>query len=180
MSIEINIMKGFIKFSISVLCALAITACEAKEPEMVGGLAGVVFNYSQDWIGSVHINGHTVGRAIDDAKVGQTKGGGGSICCSLALSPTDGTVEALVKTSEGDYTTKATIEHPWPSDPDTVKVHILPGRKIVIEVGYAGIGGRKDLLEAQIKALGLKQEMPFSDLMRSGPHEYTEYYQSKK
>lgn len=182
MSIKIDNMKRFIKFSISAVCALAITACEAKEPEMVSGLAVSVLNYSQESIVLEKINGQRVIGGVDKAKIGDTEGGGVS-CCPLALSPTDKTAEVSVMAEKGNYTTKATIEHPWPSEPSTVYIHVLPGRKVVIEVGLGGMGGsvgRRDLLEAQIKALGLKPEVPFSDLMRDGPQEYTEYYQPKK
>lgn len=160
-------MKGFIKFSISALCALAITACEAKEPEMVGGLTGVVFNYSQDSIVFVKINGHTVGRGLDAAKLGDYKGGGGFMCC-FALSPQAKTVEVLVETakSEGDYTTKATIEQPWAELGSYAGIHILPGRKIVIEITPTGSEERFDLLDAQVKALGLKKEIDYNEKIR--------------
>lgn len=158
-------MKGFIKFSISVLCAFAITACEAKEPEMVGGLTGVVFNYSQDWIGSVHINGDTVGRIIDYAKVGDYKGGGGFRCC-FELSSKAKTVEVLVKTTTGDYKSQAIVEQPWSEHDGYAGIHILPGRKIVIEITPGHPEERFDLLNAQVKALGLKKEIDYNEKIR--------------
>ena len=171
MIIKIDAMKRFIKFAVGALCSLAITACEAKEPEMVSGLAVHVFNYSQDSIVFVKINGQRLIVGADKAKIGDIEGGGGS-CCPLALSPTDKTAEVIVETAKaaGDYKATATIEHPWPSDPSTAFIHILPGRKVVIEVGLGGMGGsvgRRDLLEAQIKALGLKPEVPFSRLLKN-------------
>lgn len=180
LSIGSGTLRKFMLLCIVLMSAFALTACNAKESAMVGGLTGVVFNYSQDSIAFVKINGHEVGGGLHKAKVGEVKGGGGGICCALELSPHDKTVDVQVAGSGGKYTVKAIIEHPWPPDPNTATVHILPGRKIVIEVGFAEIGGRKDLIESQIKALGLKQEAPYNDLMRTGAHKFTEFYQQKK
>lgn len=168
-------------FCVIFISVLTQTACQAKETELVKGLAVQVFNYSQESIAFMSINGQRVGGSSKKAKVGDIEGGG-SNCCPLVLLYTDSTVDVLVEASGGNYTTKATVEHPWPSSPNTATIHILPGRKIVIEVGFLEIAGRRDLIEAQIKALGLKLDVPLSDLalMRTEPHEYTEYFQSKK
>lgn len=170
-------MKGFIKFSISVLCALAITACEAKEPEMVGGLSGMVYNYSQDWIATVKINGKGVGSHSDEAKIGGVEGGG--IVCCTEISPTQERVNVTVKTDKGEYTTLGVVELPFPDLMHYLIVHVLPGRKIVIEVTPGDTFPRKDLLDAQIKALRLKKEHEYTGPMRTERPEYTGYYQSK-
>jgi hypothetical protein len=100
--------------------------------------------------------------------------GGGSSCCSGEISSIKPTATVTVVTNHGTYTTQAVVELPFPPPElrSTLIVHILPGRKVVLEVTPGGEFGRQDLLEPQIKALGLKLEVPFSDLLRTGPNTY--------
>jgi hypothetical protein len=175
--------------SIMLLCmvlmnAFVLTSCNAKNPEMVSGLSVEVLNYSQEAIISVKINGTPVGGSTDMAKIGGVMGGGSS-CCSGEISsikPTANVTVESVRYANGKngkiinetYTTQAVVELPFPPPElrSTLIVHILPGRKVVLEVAPGGEFGRQDLLEPQIKALGLKLEVPFSDLLRTGPNTY--------
>jgi hypothetical protein len=76
------------------------------------------------------------------------------------------------------YTTQALIELPLPPADirDTLVIHVLPGRKVVLEVTPGPARPRQDLMDAQIKALGLKKEDDDSSYMRSERPKYTGYY----
>jgi hypothetical protein len=179
-----NPLRSIMLYCLLLLSVFTLTACKPKNPEMVGGLSVEVLNYSQEAIDYVKINGNIVRNGADAAKIGGVKGGGSS-CCSGEISSIKPTAKVTVETvrfangKSGDvivetYTTQATVELPFPP-PDlrsTLIVHILPGRKVVLEVTPGGEFGRQDLLEPQIKALGLKLEVPFSDLLRTGPNTY--------
>ena len=163
----------WVLFCAVLMGAITLTACQPKNAEMVGGLSVEVLNYSQEAIASVMINGNKTGTAIHAAQVGGVMGGGSS-CCSGEISAIKNTANVTVQAEHGTYTTQAEVELPFPP-PDlmgTLIVHILPGRKVVLEVVPGATFDREDLLESQIKALGLKREVPVSDLSRTGPNKY--------
>ena len=70
------ILRTCVMVCTALVTSTALTACEAKEPEMVGGLAVQVFNYSQESIAFVKINGQRVGGSAKKAKIGDIEGGG--------------------------------------------------------------------------------------------------------
>lgn len=159
--------------SISLVSSFNLTGCVAKESELVTGLSIELLNYSQDSISVVKINGVPTGAFSYPAKIGETKGGG-TLCCSGEISVNKNSVDVTVETNHGSYAIQALVELPLPPPDlrDTLIIHVLPGRKVVLEVTSFATFGRQDLLEAQIKALNLKQEVPFSDLLRTGPNKY--------
>ena len=146
---------------------LATTACSAKEPKTVG-LTGVVFNYSQESYAWVKINGKTVGTVLESVEPGDI-GGGGGMCC-FKLPEGAKTVEVYFEPAEGDgFTLVATIEKWWHDLAHYGVVHVLPGRKVVIEIRWVNSSPRKDLMDDQLKAIGLKPEVDYTGPMNAGP-----------
>lgn len=135
---------------LAFITALPLASC-AKEPQLMG-LTGVVYNYSQETLIFVEINGKQAGRGIDEAKLGEVTGGG-RMCC-IQLSPAWSSVPVNITDADGKrHTVTAIIERPWPELAHYAVVHILPGRKIVIETRPSGVWPRMDLLESRIKEL---------------------------
>ena len=143
------------------------SACTAKEPEMVG-LTGIVYNYSPDSIASVRINGKGAGSTITKANNGEVMGGSG-VCCFEIPSGTN-EAEVIVLSSGGEYKVTATIEKWWPDLAHYGVVHILPGRKVVMQVTPSWPAPRKDLLEKRQQELGLQKKVLF-DVWSAGPIE---------
>jgi hypothetical protein len=172
---EHTALRKVILFCFVLTSAFTVTACQAKGPEMVGGLGVELLNYSQESVYSVSINGSDSGvHWATAAKIGGVEGGGQS-CCSGKISAIKNTADVSVKTNHGTYTTQAQVELPFPDLMDTLIIHILPGRKVVLEVTPGNFFPRQDLMDEQIKALGLKKEHEYTGPLRSHP-KYTEYY----
>ncbi|MDR1996559.1 hypothetical protein, partial [Azonexus sp.] len=131
---------------------IGITACSAREPETVS-LTGIVYNYSQDSIASVAINGKIAGSVIAKTENGGVSGGSGMCCFDLPVGAKQ--VDVMIQSSGGDYKTTATIEKWWPDLAHYGVVHILPGRKVVMEVRSVHTWPRKDLMESRFKELGI-------------------------
>jgi len=157
-------MKRF--FVVIVLCMLSACGKSGSADDSVS-LTGIVLNYSQEGIASASINGHGVGVGLLDVKVGDVYGGGSHMCCfPLSRSANQVNVD-LTLLDETKITIKADIEQPWSEMPNTAGIHILPGRKIVIEVTPGGSQWpRMDLLDARIKELGLKKEVNYQAKMQ--------------
>ena len=151
----------------ALVLTLGISACGAGEPKSVG-LTGVAYNYSQESFAWVKVNGKTVGTALEAVVPGAV--GGGSMCCFMLPVGTK-QVEVYFEPAEGDgYTLTATIEKWWPDLAHYGVVHILPGRKVVMQVTPSAPLPRKDLLEAQQRALGLPVGTLFQ-MWSAGPRE---------
>jgi len=148
--------------------SLGVAGCSAREPQMVNGLTGIVYNYTTDSYATVRIGGKTVGTTLQRAKAGDVTGGGGMCCFNLPLGATE--VEVVLESSGGDYKTTAQIEKWWPDLAHYGVVHILPGRKIVMQVTPSAPSPRKDLLEAQQRALGMEVKTLFT-IWDGGPIE---------
>lgn len=177
--------RKFMLICFVMLNAFAFNVCEARNPEMVTGLSVEVLNYSQDTIASIKLNGINLGASADEAKVGGVKGSG-IMCCSGEISAIKKTAEVTIETvafvngksgkvEYSTYTIQAEVELPFPEITDKLMIHVLPGRKVVIEVVSGYSFPRQDLIDSQIKALGLKREYSFTGPVRTKPH-YTDYY----
>ena len=152
----------------ALILSVGISACGAGEPQSVG-LTEIAYNYSQESFAWVKVNGKTVGTALE-AVVPGAVGGGGSMCCFMLPVGTK-QVEVYFEPAEGDgYTLTATIEKWWPDLAHYGVVHILPGRKVVMQVTPSAPLPRKDLLEAQQRALGLPVGTLFQ-MWSAGPRE---------
>jgi hypothetical protein len=92
------------------------------------------------------------------------------MCCfSLPLGAKEIVVELEPSLSDG-YKTTAQIEKWWPDLAHYGVVHILPGRKVVMQVTPSAPSPRKDLLEAQQRALGIEVKTLFR-IWDAGPIE---------
>jgi hypothetical protein len=149
------------------LLALCLAGCQAKEPTTVS-LSGIVYNYSQDALIAVYIGGKDIG-SMDDVQSGDVSGGGVKCCFKLPANATEVEVEVKLPKGQG-YKTTAQIEKWWPDLAHYGVVHILPGRKVVMQVTPSAPSPRKDLLEAQQRALGMKVETLFK-IWDGGPIE---------
>jgi len=151
----------------AMVLTLGISACGADEPQSVG-LTGVVYNYSDDTLVAVYVNGHDVG-SMDSALPGQVRSGGYICCFSLAQGAKEAQIRVRL-TKGKTYETTATIENWWPDLAHYGVVHILPGRKVVMQVTPSAPLPRKDLLEAQQRALGMPVTVQFQ-MWSAGPRE---------
>ena len=135
-------------------------------------LTGMVYNYSQEGYAWVKVNGVTAGSVLKKVAPGGVSGGASICCFELPVGATQ--VEVQVEPSIGEgFTTTATIEKWWPDLAHYGVVHILPGRKVVMEVTPSAPLPRKDLLEAQQKAQGLPVKVNFQ-IWAAGPIERTD------
>lgn len=155
----------------AVFCAalfgLGVAACNAREPQTIG-LSGIVYNYSQETLIGVYIGGKEIG-SMDSVKPGDVTSGGTICCFRLPANATE--VEVDVKLPKGQgYRTTAQIERWWPDLAHYGVVHILPGRKVVMQVTPSAPSPRKDLLEAQQRALGMEVKTLFN-IWDAGPIE---------
>ncbi|QOY63056.1 hypothetical protein INQ40_01830 [Lysobacter sp. H21R4] len=152
------------------------TGCsQSRVDHKIDGLTGVVFNYSDEVIAEVRVDGELAGTGYEAVRPGNVTGGGGSCC--MALAPTLDTVPVEITPGIADpYTVQATIENPWPKGASTAIVHVLPGRRVVIETTLGiGIGPRSDLLNAQLEALGIVKEVDIDWMMIPERYQYSEY-----
>ncbi|MCE7031166.1 hypothetical protein LY625_00740 [Lysobacter sp. GX 14042] len=95
----------------------------------------------------------------------------------MAMDSAKHTLPVVITPALGEpYEVQAQVEQPWPKGATTAIVHVLPGKKITIEttLGY-GIAARQDLLDAQLRALGIAKEVDDGVGMLPGRYQYTEY-----
>lgn len=150
-----------------LLPALLIPLSGCARGREEAGLSAVTFNYSADEIVFVRIGGKQAGVGIEAAKLGDVEGGGVMCCVSVPLHEAGIPVE--VQTVSGTYMATAVIELPWPTYAHYAIVHVLPQRKIVIEVAATDVWPRQDLLNARLKELGVSREVEYAGVMNVGP-----------
>ena len=151
---------------------------QTRAEQKMDGLTGVVFNYSDEAIAEVRVEGELLGVGLEGVRPGGVMGGG-RMCC-MAMDPTRSALPVQITPAIGaPYEVMAQVEQPWPKDATTAIAHVLPGRKVVIEtsLGYA-IAPRRDLLEGQLDALGIEMEVDETNAMIPRRHRYTEYMDS--
>lgn len=171
-NIPTSALRGWTQAIVGLVMVSVLTACGAKEPRTVS-LTGMVYNYSQEGYAWIKVNGVTAGSALKKVPPGGVSGGAGICCFDLAAGATQ--VEVQVEPSAGEgFTTTATIEKWWPDLAHYGVVHILPGRKVVIEVRAVNTWPRKDLLEAQLKAIGINKVVEYAGPMNDTPMQRTD------
>ncbi len=161
--------------------AWPLTGCgQSKQESKVNGLSGVVFNYSDEAIARVWVDGEGIGGPAEPVKPGDVTGGGQTCCLSMDASR--GIVPVKILPGEGDeYTVQAVVEQPWPKDATTVIVHILPKRKIVIETTLGiNTSPRSDLINSRIAELGIPKEVNADQYMIPERNRYREYMELNK
>ncbi len=159
-------------FIATFLMVLNIAGCESQGSQSVG-VTGIVYNYSDETIAFVRVNGKEIGRGIDEARPGEVKGGSGICCFALEKAASKARVE-ITFWDKSQHETTATIEKWWPDLAHYGVIHILPGRKVVMEVRSVHTWPRKDLMENQLKLLGIKPAYNYTGPMNKGPMERTD------
>lgn len=146
---------------------VTLSACGVREPKKIG-LSGIAYNYTDQTVVSVRVNGQEASSVMDGVHSGGVSGG--AVVCCLELS--NGATEAEVEVDLGlsTFTTKAKIEKWWPDLANYAVVHVLPGEKVVMQITPSSPLPRKDLLEAQQQALGQPVQVKFQ-MWSAGPLE---------
>lgn len=173
------ILKTTIRVAALTCALLPMTGCgQPPRTTKIDGLTGVVFNYSDEAIASVRVDGELAGTGLEAARPGDVSGGGRSCC--MAIAPFENTVPVAIELAVGSiYTIQATVEQPWPKGASTAIVHVLPGPKVVIETSLGvDLAPRKDLLDGQLTALGIEKEVDVDWFMNPGRNTYTEYMEA--
>ncbi len=161
---------SFIRVALLPVLVMAMSGCDTKEPKSLS-LTGIVYNYTDSAIAAVSVNGRNVSAVMDGVEPGGVTGGAG-VCCAEIV---DGAREAQVEVDLGDtkYTAKASVEKWWPDLAHYAVVHVLPGKKVVMQITPSFPAPRKDLLEAQQMALGQPVQVKFK-VWSAGPIERIE------
>lgn len=150
---------------VSFVLAVALSACGEKPPRYIQ-VSAVVYNYSQDPVLGLRINGGYIG-GFEPVHLGSVTGGG--VACCFAIQEGAKEVDLEMSNPDGSkFVVKATVEQWWPDLAHYGVIHVLPGRKVVMQVTPSDPLPRKDLLEAQQKALGLPVKVSFK-MWSAGP-----------
>lgn len=169
-------MKAYLGFVWVYALLFPLTGCSQEPGEWtVSELTAVTYNYSDEVIVSVRVDGELAGTGMEAAKPGGVTSSGRSCCISMDAAAK--TLPVEIKPALADqYVVEGEVEQPWPKGASTAIVHVLPGRKVVVEttLGY-GIGPRKDLMDGQLAAMGITKEVEYSGPINAGRHTYTEY-----
>jgi len=157
----------FVRGAGGLILVMSLCGCESKNTEQIV-VSGIPYNYTDQTIFRVRVNGQDVRLLMDAVKAGGVSGGG-VVCC---IQIPEGATEAEVEVDFGDtkYTTQAKIEKWWPDLAHYAVVHVLPGGKVVMQVTPSFPSPRKDLLEAQQRAMGQPAQVNFQ-VWSAGPIE---------
>lgn len=161
-------------------CAmLSVAGCthesSAMESGPVSGLTAITYNYSDEVIVSVRVDGELAGTGMEAAQRGGVTSSGSSCC--INLDPGASAVAVEVKPALKDaYVVQGLVEQPWPAGARTVIAHVLPGREVILEATLGAHNWpRRDLLEGRLKELGIKQEVEYDGPMNDMRNVYDGY-----
>jgi hypothetical protein len=126
--------------AVLLLGALGLGVYSLQKNKTVG-LSARAYNYSQDHIAFVAVNGKWAGGGDGPYDPAKRRGptGGGSVCC-VNLIEGGSTAEVELKFIDGstlDVSTlkvQAQVLQPWPKFINTANIYVLPGRRVVIEI----------------------------------------------
>lgn len=136
---------------VAACLAVSTTACAGRKKNTVAVTAST-YTYEEAH-SLVYLNDHWAGSGSNNVVLGDASGGGGICCVRLKR----GAKTARVKIEYGlteVFEVDAPIEQPWPEYPHYLAIHILPGRKVVIELSTLWTSPRSDLLTARLKEIG--------------------------
>jgi hypothetical protein len=139
--------------AVLLLGALGLGVYSLQKNKTVG-LSASAYNYSQDHIAFVDVNGKWAGGGHDPYDPAKRRGptGGGSVCC-VNLIEGGSTAEVTLTFAEGpDVIVQAQVLQPWPKIMSYANIYVLPGRKVVIKVVPASQG--HPALEELLKLAG--------------------------
>lgn len=161
-------LRYFVPLLLVALLA-TLSACQSEQPKIVGGLTGVVFNYDQTTYLFVSVNGKEMGRGLDSVEQGAYSGGGGGMCCNAVPVGATEALVTLIPVKGEPFTVTAPIEKWWPDAANYLVVHILPGRKAVVQIRNNLPHARADLLEKRQEELGLPKQISSKGYWVDGP-----------
>jgi hypothetical protein len=121
--------------AVLLLAALGLGAYTLQKNKTVG-LSARAYNYSQDHIAFVAVNGKWAGGGHGPFDPAKRRGptGGGSVCC-VNLIEGGSTAEVTLTFAEGpDVIVQAKVLQPWPKIMSYANIYVLPGRRVVIKV----------------------------------------------
>lgn len=164
-----------------VACALLVAAASCSSESRgegnreVPGLTAMTYNYSDEVIVSVHVDGRLAGTGMEAAKPGGLTSSGRTCCISVDSGLS--TVSVEIKPAGKDaYVLEGLVEQPWPKGASTLIVHVLPGRKVVVEATMGAHNWpRRDLLEARLSELGMEKQVEYQGVMSDRRNVYAEY-----
>lgn len=164
-------MKRFRIPTVAILLFLSpLPGCGQESRDMkISGLSAITFNYSDEAIVSVRVDGELAGTGMEAARPGDLTSSGNACCISLNAG--EHTLPVEIKPALADaYLVEAAVEHPVTKYPHYGVVHVLPGRKVVIAVTATMPAPRLDLLNARLDELGIAKELSYPPhLMDAGP-----------
>jgi hypothetical protein len=143
--------------AVLLLGALGLAAYSLQKNKTVAktvALSASAYNYSQDHIAFVAVNGKWAGGGHGPYDPAKRRGptGGGVVCC-VNLIEGGSTAEVTLTFAEGpDVIVQAKVLQPWPKIMSYADIYVLPGRKVVIKVVPATQG--HPALEELLKLAG--------------------------
>lgn len=161
-------MSPFVKGGLGLVMAMTLISCGAKEPSQIS-VSGIPYNYTDQTVFRVSVNGQGIRLLMDAVNPGGVSGGGVVCCIQIPVGATEAQVEVDLGSTK--YTTRAKIEKWWPDLAHYTVVHVLPGKKVVIEVRSVDTWPRQDLMDQQLTTVGLTKQVKFSGSMNTGPME---------
>lgn len=168
MNSEMNLRFGRIfqrALGLSLVLAAALVGC-GETPPKYASVSVVVYNYSQEPVLGLRINGGYIG-GFEQVPQGSVTGGG--VVCCFEIQEGAKQVDLEMSNPDGSkYTVTADVEQWWFDLANYGVIHVLPGRKVVMQVTQSAPLPRKDLLEAQQKAMGLPVKVNFK-MWSAGP-----------
>lgn len=165
MTIRTNVLSACV---VMLLTMLPILVGCAREPRQAS-LSAITYNYSDEDLAFVWINGKQAGVAKESVRPGDVNGGG--IMCCINIPQGARQVEVnVMNAKEETFTVMAEIEQPWTKYASYAVVHVLPKRKIVVEISPGDSYPRKDLLDNRLAEIGVQPEVSYPlHMMNSGP-----------
>lgn len=170
-----SVLKAASVFAV-VFVASGCSGNAGSPEQQVGGLTAITYNYSEEYVSFVRIDGRIVGSGLNRVKPGGVSGGGGACCASLNAYAASLPVE--IKPAGSDpYIVEGLVEQPWPKGANTLIVHVLPRRKVVIETTLGAENApRKDLMDARLEELGIDKQVDTPDwVFNFARNTYAEY-----
>ena len=169
-------MRGLMS-PIAVACVLAVLATAGCNTDAgagrreLTGLTAVTYNYSDEEIVSVRVNGRLAGAGHDAMRPGDVTGGARMCCIDIDASTSMLPVE-IKPALKDPFIVLAMLEHPITKYPHYAVVHVLPHRKVVVAVTPTAPAPRADLLDMRLGELGVDHEVRFPRHMMDGGPTY--------
>lgn len=127
-----------------------------NKQETIGGLSFSIRNYSKVYIANVKVEGYGLGFAQGVKNYGESKYYGMECCIEIAKGPTAKvTFEADLGDGDKKHELIVPVENYNDKLPGYATLHYLPGNTGVLEISMRMAHSRKDLLEHQLKKMGL-------------------------